>query len=353
MIGALVGFAARTALKTAVRTAAGAAVGAGVSFAGRKVRERLFGKEEETPDPSASRGGKQSGRGKGWARGDGGDGEAGGMAGGAARARAPASARADGSGLGREADAVSGESTHFGYRTVDREAKAGLVGGVFDSVAPSYDVMNDLMSLGIHRVWKRFTVEQTGARPGQRVLDIAGGTGDLAAKLARRVGPGGHVLLADINASMLRTGRERLVDAGVVGNVDYAQSDAEVLPFADDTFDCVTIAFGLRNVTDKARALASMHRVLKPGGRLLVLEFSKPVLPLLSRAYDAYSFTALPLLGKLVADDAESYRYLAESIRVHPDQETLSGMLREAGLERVEYHNLSGGIVALHKGFKL
>ena len=277
---------------------------------------------------------------------------AGGMAGGAAAGAtraAPAGADVHDSGP----DAMSGESTHFGYRTVDREAKAGLVGGVFDSVAPSYDVMNDLMSLGIHRVWKRFTIEQTGARPGQRVLDIAGGTGDLAAKLARRVGPNGHVLLADINASMLRTGRERLTDAGVVGNVDYAQGDAEALPFADDTFDCVTIAFGLRNVTDKARALASMYRVLKPGGRLLVLEFSKPVLPLLSRAYDAYSFTALPLLGKLVAGDAESYRYLAESIRVHPDQETLSGMLREAGLERVEHHNLSGGIVALHKGFKL
>ena len=327
MIGALVGFAARTALKTAVRTAAGAAVGAGVSFAARKVRTRLFGEDEGAgagvgaePDPSVRREGMQ-GRDKGT--------------------------------RGEESMGASGESTHFGYRTVDRGAKAGMVGEVFDSVAPSYDVMNDLMSLGIHRVWKRFTIEQTAARPGQRVLDIAGGTGDLAAKLARRVGANGHVLLADINASMLRTGRERLIDAGVVGNVDYAQSDAEALPFADDTFDCVTIAFGLRNVTDKARALASMQRVLKPGGRLLVLEFSKPVLPLLSRAYDAYSFTALPLLGKLVAGDAESYRYLAESIRVHPDQATLAAMMREAGLERVEHHNLSGGIVALHKGFKL
>ena len=274
--------------------------------------------------------------------------------------------RADppGTRAGKEgADAPSGRSagdttmhddtTHFGYRTVDKGTKASLVGDVFDSVAPSYDVMNDLMSFGIHRMWKRFAIEQTAARPGQRVLDIAGGTGDLALKLARRVGSGGQVLLADINAAMLRSGRERLVDAGVVGNVHYAQSDAEALPFADDTFDCVTIAFGLRNVTDKARALESMHRVLKPGGRLIVLEFSKPVLPLLARAYDAYSFTALPMMGKLVAGDADSYRYLAESIRMHPDQETLASMMGEAGFERVEHHNLTGGIVALHKGFKL
>jgi len=244
------------------------------------------------------------------------------------------------------------DTTHFGYRTVDKRDKARLVGGVFDSVASSYDVMNDLMSFGIHRLWKRYTLEQSGVRPGQRVLDIAGGTGDLAAKFARRVGTNGYVLLADINAAMLRHGRERLVDAGVVGNVDYAQSDAEALPFADDSFDCITIAFGLRNVTEKARALESMLRVLKPGGRLLVLEFSKPVLPLLARAYDAYSFAALPMMGKLVAGDAESYRYLAESIRVHPDQEALAGMMREAGFEQVTYHNLSGGIVALHKGFK-
>jgi len=247
---------------------------------------------------------------------------------------------------------MTDDTTHFGYRTVDKHDKARLVGGVFDSVASSYDVMNDLMSFGIHRLWKRYTLEQSGVRPGQRVLDIAGGTGDLAAKFARRVGTNGHVLLADINAAMLRHGRERLVDAGVVGNVDYAQSDAEALPFADDSFDCITIAFGLRNVTEKARALESMLRVLKPGGRLLVLEFSKPVLPLLARAYDAYSFAALPMMGKLVAGDAESYRYLAESIRVHPDQEALAGMLREAGFEQVTYHNLSGGIVALHKGFK-
>ena len=248
---------------------------------------------------------------------------------------------------------MDGDTTHFGYRTVDKGQKASLVGDVFDSVAPSYDVMNDLMSFGVHRLWKRFAIEQTAARPGQRVLDIAGGTGDLAEKLARRVGGGGQVLLADINAAMLRAGRERLVDAGVVGNVHYAQSDAEALPFADDAFDCVTIAFGLRNVTDKPRALRSMLRVLKPGGRLVVLEFSKPVLPLLARAYDAYSFTALPLMGRLVAGDADSYRYLAESIRVHPDQAALAAMMEDAGFERVEHHNLTGGIVALHKGFKL
>lgn len=247
---------------------------------------------------------------------------------------------------------MTDDTTHFGYQTVDKRDKATLVGGVFDSVASNYDLMNDLMSFGIHRLWKRYTLEQSGVRPGQQVLDIAGGTGDLAAKFARRVGSRGHVVLADINAAMLGNGRERLVDAGVVGNVDYAQSDAEALPFADDSFDCITIAFGLRNVTEKTRALESMLRVLKPGGRLLVLEFSKPVLPLLARAYDAYSFTALPMMGKLVAGDAESYRYLAESIRMHPDQNALAGMMREAGFEQVTYHNLSAGIVALHKGFK-
>lgn len=247
---------------------------------------------------------------------------------------------------------MTDDTTHFGYQTVDKRDKATLVGGVFDSVASNYDLMNDLMSFGIHRLWKRYTLEQSGVRPGQQVLDIAGGTGDLAAKFARRVGSRGHVVLADINAAMLGNGRERLVDAGVVGNVDYAQSDAEALPFADDSFDCITIAFGLRNVTEKTRALESMLRVLKPGGRLLVLEFSKPVLPLLARAYDAYSFTALPMMGKLVAGDAESYRYLAESIRMHPDQDALAGMMREAGFEQVTYHNLSAGIVALHKGFK-
>lgn len=248
---------------------------------------------------------------------------------------------------------MSEEKTHFGYQSVDAAEKAGMVGQVFDSVAAKYDVMNDLMSFGVHRVWKRFTIEQAGVRPGQAVLDIAGGTGDLAAKFSARVGSGGLVILADINAAMLTTGRDKLMDSGIIGNVVYTQANAEALPFEDDSFDCITIAFGLRNVTDKDKALASMNRILKPGGRLLILEFSKPVLPLLSKAYDAYSFTALPLMGKLVANDAESYRYLAESIRMHPDQETLLDMMEHAGFAKASYHNLTGGIVALHKGFKV
>ncbi len=248
---------------------------------------------------------------------------------------------------------MSDNKTHFGYQSVDSDAKAGMVGQVFDSVAAKYDVMNDLMSFGVHRVWKRFTIDQAGVRPGQCILDIAGGTGDLAAQFSRRVGQKGQVVLADINASMLRTGRDKLLDSGLVGNIDYAQANAEVLPFADDSFDCITIAFGLRNVTDKDKALASMNRVLKPGGRLLVLEFSKPVLPLLSKAYDAYSFSALPLMGKLVANDADSYRYLAESIRMHPDQDTLKDMMGDAGFMKTAYHNLTGGVVALHKGYKV
>lgn len=245
------------------------------------------------------------------------------------------------------------DKTHFGYQKVDASAKADMVAQVFDSVATKYDVMNDLMSFGVHRIWKRFTISQSGVRPGQCVLDIAGGTGDLAVHFSKRVGAGGLVVLADINAAMLRTGRDKLLDNGIVGNVDYAQANAEALPFAEESFDCITIAFGLRNVTDKEKALASMNHVLKPGGRLLVLEFSKPLLPLLSRAYDAYSFTALPIMGKLVANDADSYRYLAESIRMHPDQETLKAMMDSAGFAMTSYHNLTGGIVALHKGFKI
>ena len=248
---------------------------------------------------------------------------------------------------------MSDDKTHFGYQDVDKAAKAGMVGQVFDSVASKYDVMNDLMSFGVHRVWKRFTLDQSGVRPGQAVLDLAGGTGDLAAKFSKRVGKDGLVVLADINASMLFTGRDKLLDNGVIGNVDYTQANAEELPFADDSFDCITIAFGLRNVTDKDKALRSMNRVLKPGGRLLVLEFSKPVLPLLSKAYDAYSFTALPMMGKLVANDADSYRYLAESIRMHPDQSTLKQMMEDAGFAKANYHNLTCGIVALHKGYKV
>ena len=243
-------------------------------------------------------------------------------------------------------------STHFGYQTVKEDEKASLVGGVFDSVASRYDLMNDLMSAGIHRIWKRFTIEVSGVRAGHRVLDIAGGTGDLAARFSRLVGERGRVVLADINAAMLSVGRDRLTDRGISGNIDYVQADAESLPFPDDSFDCITIAFGLRNVTRKERALASMLRVLKPGGRLLVLEFSKPRNPLLEKLYDQYSFSVLPAMGKLVANDAESYRYLAESIRMHPDQETLKAMLIDAGFERVEYYNMTGGVVALHRGVK-
>ena len=244
------------------------------------------------------------------------------------------------------------EKTHFGYREVDRDAKAGMVADVFHSVASRYDLMNDLMSGGIHRIWKRFTIELSGVRKGNAVLDIAGGTGDLAARFADIVGPEGRVVLADINDSMLQVGRDKLLDSGHLGNLEFVQADAQDLPFPDDSFDCVTIAFGLRNVTDKERALASMLRVLKPGGRLLVLEFSKPENDLLGKAYDAYSFRVLPLMGRLVANDSDSYRYLAESIRMHPDQETLKEMMEDAGFIRCEYHNMTGGIVAVHRGVK-
>lgn len=244
------------------------------------------------------------------------------------------------------------DTTHFGFQQVPIEEKAERVAGVFGSVAASYDLMNDVMSFGVHRLWKRFTVDLSGVRTGERVLDLAGGTGDLAEKFAERVGERGRVMLADINAAMLRAGRERLVNRGVVAGIEYLQADAECLPFPDDYFDCVTMAFGLRNVTHKERALAAIYRVLKPGGRALILEFSKPGVPGLQPLYDLYSFKVLPLLGKLIARDAGSYRYLAESIRMHPDQETLKGMMQDAGFERCDYHNLSGGIVALHKGYK-
>jgi demethylmenaquinone methyltransferase/2-methoxy-6-polyprenyl-1,4-benzoquinol methylase len=243
-------------------------------------------------------------------------------------------------------------STDFGFQRVRLTDKARRVRGVFDSVAERYDLMNDLMSAGTHRLWKRFTLTLANLRPGQRALDVAGGSGDLAAGLLRQVGPRGLVVLSDINAAMLSRGRDRLIDEGFVGNVDFVQANAERLPFADHTFDCITIGFGLRNVTDKPAALAAMRRVLKPGGQLLVLEFSQPRAPGLKPLYDAYSFRILPLLGKLVAHDEASYRYLAESIRMHPDQETLLGMLRDAGLEGCRYHNLSGGIVAVHRGYK-
>ncbi|WP_019592271.1 bifunctional demethylmenaquinone methyltransferase/2-methoxy-6-polyprenyl-1,4-benzoquinol methylase UbiE [Thioalkalivibrio sp. ALRh] len=242
--------------------------------------------------------------------------------------------------------------THFGYQSVPESEKASRVGEVFHSVASRYDVMNDLMSMGVHRIWKRYTLERTGVRPGMKILDLAGGTGDLAGAFAPRVGPKGQIVVCDINASMLEAGRDRMLDEGHVGNLDFVQADAEQLPYPDDYFDRVTIAFGLRNVTRKERALAEMRRVTKPGGRVLVLEFSQPMAPL-RPIYDIYSFKMLPLMGKLVANDADSYRYLAESIRMHPDQETLAGMMRDAGLERVEYDNLTGGIVALHRGTKL
>jgi demethylmenaquinone methyltransferase/2-methoxy-6-polyprenyl-1,4-benzoquinol methylase len=244
------------------------------------------------------------------------------------------------------------DTTDFGYEEVPRQDKARRVRGVFDSVADRYDLMNDLMSGGAHRLWKQFALSLTGLRPGGRALDIAGGSGDLALGLARQVGPSGYTVLADINARMLEHGRDRLIDRGIGAGLDYVQADAERLPFADGSFDCVTIGFGLRNVTDKAAALASMQRVLKPGGQLLVLEFSKPVLPVLNQLYDAYSFQVLPLLGRVIAGDADSYRYLAESIRRHPDQSTLLQMMQSAGLEGCRYHNLTGGVVAVHRGYR-
>jgi demethylmenaquinone methyltransferase/2-methoxy-6-polyprenyl-1,4-benzoquinol methylase len=242
------------------------------------------------------------------------------------------------------------EPTHFGFQQVPEADKARRVAGVFDSVAGRYDLMNDLMSAGLHRLWKRIAVERSLVRPGERVLDVAGGTGDLARLFARRVAPGGEVVLSDVNRSMLMRGRDRLLDAGLV--LPLVQCDAERLPFPDRAFDCVSVAFGLRNVTRKEVALAEMRRVLRPGGRLLVLEFSH-VWGWLRPAYDAYSFGVLPRLGKLVVGDADSYRYLAESIRMHPDQEQLKSMLQGAGLERVDYLNLTGGVVALHRGFRL
>lgn len=242
--------------------------------------------------------------------------------------------------------------TDFGFQTVSITDKAQKVADVFHSVAGKYDIMNDVMSFGIHRLWKRYALALADASPGQHILDIAGGTGDLTLHLARQVGDQGRVVLADINTAMLTRGRDRLIDAGIASNVCYVQANAEQLPFPDNSFDTITIAFGLRNVTDKQRALQAMWRVLKPNGMLLVLEFSKPTAPVLERLYDAYSFHVLPRLGRLIAGDAASYRYLAESIRMHPDQETLRGMLVAAGFVGCDYHNLTGGIVAVHRGYK-
>ena len=242
--------------------------------------------------------------------------------------------------------------THFGFENVKASEKAERVAGVFHSVAAKYDIMNDLMSGGVHLLWKRFTIEAAAPRPGQQILDIAGGTGDLTQQFCTRVGPTGHVVLADINSSMLSVGRDKLLNLGLAHNITYTQADAQFLPFNDNSFDCITIAFGLRNVTDKDLALQSMLRVLKPGGRLLVLEFSKPQSRAIEAIYDQYSFKLLPLMGKLVANDADSYRYLAESIRKHPDQDTLKNMMQNAGFSQCTYTNLTGGVVALHKGFK-
>lgn len=244
------------------------------------------------------------------------------------------------------------ETTHFGFSDVPVEEKQGKVAQVFDSVAVKYDLMNDLMSAGIHRLWKRFTIEKSGARAGSRILDLAGGTGDLAALFSPIVGQDGKIVLADINDSMLKVGRDRMIDKGLINNMDFAQVNAECLPFEENYFDCITIAFGLRNVTDKQKALESMYRVLKPGGRLLVLEFSQPTNELLSKVYDSYSFNLLPKIGQWITGDEDSYRYLAESIRMHPDQDTLKSMFEQAQFNDCEYHNLTGGIVALHRGFK-
>jgi demethylmenaquinone methyltransferase/2-methoxy-6-polyprenyl-1,4-benzoquinol methylase len=244
-------------------------------------------------------------------------------------------------------------TAHFGYREVPAAEKEKLVGRVFTSVASKYDLMNDLMSFGVHRLWKRWFAATSGVRTGDTVLDLAGGTGDIAALLLPRVGDSGSVVLGDINAAMLRTGRDRLLDRGLVRNLDYAQLNAEALPFADRSFDAVTIAFGLRNVTDKARALSEMHRVLKPGGRALILEFSAVRSEWLKPLYEFHSFQVLPRLGAFIANDEESYRYLAESIRKHPDQATLKAMMESAGFASVDVRNLSAGIVAIHRGYKV
>ena len=243
-------------------------------------------------------------------------------------------------------------TTHFGFKQVPKQDKIALVRGVFDSVAGRYDVMNDLMSFGIHRIWKRVAIQLANIRAGQHVLDLAGGTGDLTTLIEKRIGATGQIVLADINSEMLRTGRDRLINKGLVGNIHYAQVNAECLPFADNTFDCVCISFGLRNVTDKDAALRSMYRVLKPGGCLIVLEFSHPIDPVTEKVYDFYSFKLLPKIGAIVAKDEDSYRYLAESIRMHPKQDDLKQMQENAGFERCEYFNMNQGIVAVHRGYK-
>lgn len=245
-----------------------------------------------------------------------------------------------------------GSTTHFGYRDVPERDKASLVGAVFSSVAGKYDVMNDLMSFGVHRLWKRFAAGQSGLREGNTVLDVAAGSGDMSRLFSRQVGTGGRIVMTDINADMLRRGRDTMIDHGVIDNVSYCITDAESLCFESDAFHCVNISFGLRNVTRIARALESMHRVLRPGGKVLILEFSRPASAALGRIYDLYSFSVIPAMGRLVAGDEDSYRYLVESIRRHPDQDALAAMMQGAGFERVGYHNLAGGVVALHTGYK-
>ncbi len=252
----------------------------------------------------------------------------------------------------KKSDSQTPHETDFGFQKIPVAEKTAKVAEIFSKVAPKYDLMNDLMSLGAHRLWKRFALELASAKPGQQVLDLAGGTGDLSMKLAQRVGDTGQVILADINQAMLARGRDRLIDAGIAGNISYVQANAELLPFPDDYFDLLTIAFGLRNVARKEVALHAMWRVLKPGGKLIILEFSKPTIPSLVPWYDAYSFHVLPWLGRVVLNDAASYRYLAESIRRHPDQETLKEMMLHAGFDDCQYYNLAGGIVAVHKGYK-
>jgi len=251
-----------------------------------------------------------------------------------------------------EHDDTVATTANFGFREVNEQDKAGMVAEVFHSVASRYDLMNDLMSGGVHRLWKDYTLQVSGVRAGHRILDVAGGSGDMALRFARRVGPTGHVVLSDINSSMLAEGRRRMVDEGIVDNVSFLLTDAENLSVSEDSFDRVCIAFGLRNVTRIDRALASMYRALKPGGKLMILEFSKPVTPTLNKLYDAYSFNVLPKLGGLVTGDPDSYQYLVESIRKHPDQETLKQKMLDAGFERASYHNLTGGVVALHIGVK-
>lgn len=252
----------------------------------------------------------------------------------------------------RRTEGEDGERTHFGFSDVPAGEKAHRVGAVFDSVAARYDLMNDLMSGGLHRLWKRFTLVRAGTRPGESVLDLATGSGDLALGHARRLRGRGQLVASDINARMLARGRDRLIDAGPGLAIDYVQADAQALPFADRHFHCITIGFGLRNVTDQTRALAEMTRVLRPGGRLVVLEFSQPATDWFRRLYDAYSFQVLPRLGEWVAGDADSYRYLAESIRMHPDQPTLARMMEQAGLVRCNWNNLTGGVVAVHTGYR-